>query len=97
MHPSYGWIITAVHDDEDYGPGKKGPRDITPEIEDQLDHGQGLLFQMLTDDGELIYEGRYIGPDDETLFAPLDDYGEPNYGCTVIKYKDDQTGEFVVI
>ena len=40
-----------------------------------------------TDDGELIYEGRYFGdPDGEEAFGPLDDFGMPDSGCTTIEY-----------
>ena len=46
---------------------------------------------MYDADGELIYSGRIITRDDsgsETDFAPLDDFGKPNAGCTEIWYED---------
>lgn len=48
-------------------------------------------FRMYDDDDELIYEGVY-GPlsSDDEFFAPLDDFGEPNVGCTYIKYYNEK-------
>lgn len=42
-------------------------------------------FALFDDDGNRYYEGRTNydkGPD---AFAPLDDWGEPNAGCTAIE------------
>lgn len=49
-------------------------------------------FRMLTDDGEIIYEGRSTDCDSEKAFAPLDDYGSPNFGCTTIQYYSTAKG-----
>ena len=48
-------------------------------------------FQMLDDDEELIYEGR---SHEEHSFDPLDDFGMPDAGCTIIRYLVD--GKWVV-
>ncbi len=40
-------------------------------------------FKMYDDDGELYYEGK---TNYNYTFAPLDDFGMPNAGCTDIKY-----------
>lgn len=92
---SYAWRITTDHlDGEDVG--VEGPRDMTPEQRAQLDAGEGLTFKLYDDDEELYYTGRIVGIADpnivtgglpEEAFAPLDDYGEPGAGCTMIKYR----------
>jgi hypothetical protein len=92
IHANYGFIITT-----DVLEGNDaiiiGPRGIDPAIEALLHHGQGRAFR-LHDDDELYYEGRYIGPDDDTEFAPLDDYGTPNAGATSISYQNPLTGHY---
>lgn len=40
-------------------------------------------FRMLDDDRNVYYEGR---ADRNGTFDPLDDFGEPNFGCTIIQY-----------
>lgn len=45
-------------------------------------------FRMKDDDGELYYEGMIVAdPGSEEDFAPLDDFGMPNAGCTSIEYR----------
>ena len=44
-------------------------------------------FRLLDDDGVVYYEGLSDDSDSEAAFAPLDDYGMPNAGCTSIQYK----------
>lgn len=61
--------------------GMTGPRSnkLTAEM---IGHNPSRKpFRLLDDDGTLYYEGFLIG--DET--APLDDFGEPNAGCTRIQ------------
>ena len=41
---------------------------------------------MFDDDGELYFEGRSNDCDSERAFAPLDDFGMPDSGCTDIQY-----------
>ena len=50
--------------------------------------GRPLLykFRMCCDDGEVMYYGYSSSNDDEEAFAPLDDLGEPDAGCTYIEY-----------
>lgn len=94
---SYGWII-----DKDYiadetadqgtllnAKGLCGPSDIPAFVLADLRHGSGDAFRLYDDDGELYYQGRFIDADDDwTLeYQPLYDFGEPNAGCTMIKYK----------
>lgn len=46
-------------------------------------------FRMRDGDGELYYEGLFVGdPTSSFAFGPLDDYGTPNAGCTTIEYKN---------
>ena len=48
-------------------------------------------FRMLDDDGEIYFEGLSDDNRTEDLFAPLDDFGMPSYGCTEIQYWNDKT------
>lgn len=93
----YGWVIdrdfiTPASDKSmvgTYGPRISG---TNPEISDRFDRGEGDRFRMYDGDGNIYVEGRYIGPDDETQFAPKDDWGEPSLGCTEIRYFQDGKG-----
>lgn len=89
----YGWIITRDHL-ENESVTVMGPRNIPKEAVAMLKAGKGRPFKLYDDDGELYYSGRYVGPDDESLLGPLDDYGAPNAGCTVIKYRDPTSGKW---
>lgn len=82
----YAWLITRdlVSNEEDRG--TIGPRGC-PHTSEEIT-ATGIPFRMLDDDGEVYYQGLYVGPDDETLFAPLDDFGMPNAGAVVIQYRN---------
>jgi hypothetical protein len=41
---------------------------------------------MKDDDGDVYYLGKCSHRD---VFAPLDNFGAPNAGCTSIEYKND--------
>lgn len=90
---TYHWVITKDHiKDPDHDrdvAGTHGPRDTSLTAEEIRNHPEGIAFKMKDDDGELYYEGIYVGPDDESLFGPLDDFGMPNAGCTEIYYRDE--------
>ena len=43
-------------------------------------------FRMLDDDDTVYYEGY---SNNSSSFAPLDDFGMPNAGCTDIQYYED--------
>ena len=85
----WGWIIDVDHDADPGKPpgtnanavGVKGPGHYK---------GDGSectrKFRMYTDDNELIYEGRA----NAVSFDPLDDFGEPNYGCTRIDFQNEK-------
>jgi hypothetical protein len=86
MAARYGWIITA-----DVLDGRTvsitGPRDITAEQIARLNAGEGAQFRLKDDDGEIYFEGRFVGDEkSEDAFGPLDDYGLPDSGCTSIEY-----------
>lgn len=92
----YGWIIDkdliatpgAAPGTNDNAVGLTGPSGISDALLASLKGGAGHRFQMRDDDNNLCYEGRLIGDNDsEDGFAPLDDFGLPNAGCTSIAYK----------
>lgn len=80
----YFWIITKDHDPdtEDEGLNHRG---LIAGLEGT--EAEQLDFRM-TCEGQVIYEGRIQGK--FTGFEPLDDYGQPNYGCDSIQYKNQQ-------
>jgi len=82
----YAWLITRDRVSDEQDRGTIGPHGC-PLTSDEIT-AVGIPFRMLSDDGEPFYEGLYTGPDDETLFAPLDDFGMPNAGATVIQYRN---------
>ena len=100
MASNYGWIITVDHtedNNEDRIAPVIGPFGVSDCMMRDLVNGAGLDFRMYDGDGELYYEGRWIGPvDSELMFGPLDDFGMPNTGCTEIRYKNAE-GEFEIL
>ncbi len=91
----YAFKITVDHIEgkHDGSVGVIGPRAATDEHVLLLGSGGGTRFRMLDDDGGVCYEGKFIG--DETgheAFAPLDDFGTPNAGCTRIDYWEPGKG-----
>lgn len=98
-HSRYKWTIEKDHVADLEQPegtngnatGRCGPRncpDIVP-AGWRAEH-----FRMEDDDGELYYSGTlFFHPDCEdqspdVWFFPLEDFGEPNAGCTSISYYD---------
>lgn len=78
MMSEYRWKIT-----KDYignSVGVEGPRDLDPSIKENRAH-----FVMKDCDGETYYEGEIYG--DYSGFEPLDDFGQPNAGCSDIFYE----------
>lgn len=98
MACDYGWIITKDHYAEREGDqssvGTMGPRGITEKIQEQLKKGEGIKFRLLDDDKNLIAEGLQIEGDsgEEGCFAPLDDFGMPNWGCTELQQYTEKNG-----
>jgi hypothetical protein len=82
MLAKYAWKITKVSEElcEDLHDelGTVGPHNADLDL---LDINQ-TRFRIYDDDGEFYYEGILGG--DYTGFEPLDDFGGPYAGCTVI-------------
>jgi hypothetical protein len=93
----YGWIITRDMFTGGDDMGVTGPQWIATDIKLRLEAGEGRNFRLKDDDGNVCYYGRYIGPDTEELFGPLDDFGEPNAGCTMIEYLVEATHDWEII
>lgn len=56
--------------------------------EDDIKFLPHTKFRLFDDDGELYYEGLFVGDiTSELAFGPLDDFGEPDAGCTRIDYE----------
>lgn len=97
---NYGWIIDRdllyEEDPEMFqnAVGVTGPSDIPDDIQASLSDGDGRKFQMFDDDREMYFTGRYIGPDDDDMLGPLDDFGTPDSGCTEIRYYNEDTKEW---
>ena len=62
--------------------GSRGARLTAQQI---IEHPDAKRFRMLDDDGEIYYEGFLVGDE----FAPLDNFGEPNAGCTSIQVQEN--------
>lgn len=83
------WIIDVDHIAEPHNKpgtcfnavGVAGPRGYTGDGTELKEE-----FRMYDDDGELYYSGRCK----ERGFAPLDNFGMPNAGCTEIRFKNKQ-------
>lgn len=92
----YAWIVTVDHlttdpADEFNRTGFVGPRGASKDLLDKLrddpkKHG-AKHWRTLDDDGEMIHEGYYLGPDDDTMFSPLNDLSMPDAGATEIQYR----------
>lgn len=92
-YAKYAWIIDKdvivdVNSGEEPAVGTMGPSDIDPEFEKQLRlTGEGMKFRLLDDDHIQYYEGRIVGKWEG--FEPLDDFGMPNAGCTMISLRNE--------
>lgn len=102
----YAWIIDKDHIDAGQDDGRTGPRNISPLMEQMLkaEPKCGIAFRMRDDDDELYYEGRILlsledpdAFDGQEQFAPLDDFGMPNAGCTTIEYRNTETKKWEAI
>ena len=78
------WYITKdkIDDGNDVGQWN-GSEDTFAKCKANCKHA----FRMLDDDGEVYYHGRSSIKDS---FQPLDDFGEPNAGCTMIQYYENK-------
>jgi hypothetical protein len=85
------WIIEM---DTDYG--ERAPAPINPiHSRGWIDEKHDALaiheFRLADGDDIVYYYGRCTS---DSSFAPLDDYGMPNDGCTDIEYKNPTTGKW---
>lgn len=99
MSASYGWIVEVDHLTSSHPAavgksrvGRLGPRNIAPATRDRLlhpadDEPDVRRWRCRDDDGELYYEGRFIGPESQ-MFGPLEDFATPDAGATTIEYLD---------
>ena len=88
---SYGWLITECNQEflEAREIGTMGPHDCTFTAEEI--RAKGKRFRMLDGDDEWYYTGYAIftedeDGDEESEFAPLEDFGTPNAGAVTIQY-----------
>lgn len=94
----YAWIIDKDHlyDGQDYladEAGTVGPYNA-PSSNRQIlgvSYAHRHQFRMYDDDGILYYTGTLYWngdpePDEEYVYGPLADFGEPNAGAVLIKY-----------
>ena len=98
----YAWVIDKdVSEPDSTDEGVVGGHDAPARMVDRLQESPayGTPFRLVDGDDEVMYLGRILAehPDgslmhtvgcDETFFAPLEDFGAPNAGCTEIQYKD---------
>lgn len=99
----YGWIVDVDRVSVD-GPeldqpsrvGTVGPSNISPVINARLLANDAApdvrQWRCKDDDGEIYYEGRYIGS--VYGFAPLTDFAQPDAGATTIEYLNPTTGQW---
>lgn len=99
----HGWIIDRDLICEDHGFdtdrfGTVGPRNISQKVQDRLRLLRGdqiaHRWRALDSDGNVYYEGRYVGPGDERMFSPLEDFAKPDAGATTIEYLNIETGSW---
>lgn len=88
------WTITVDHmadptckvPSNENAVGMVGPDCAEMTAEEICKDPKSIPFRMYDDDGTLYYEGFLVGCDE---FAPLDDFGEQNAGCTRIDLFED--------
>ncbi len=91
----YKWTITKdlVSDPEETCVGITGPHNANLDNIDLPDR-----FRMYDDDQERCYEGvcNCLSSKHKQVdgFEPLDDFGEPNAGCTIIAYFQKEPPRF---
>lgn len=75
------WVITRAYPaaGDDGAVGVVGPRGAALTARQIAGHPDAKRFRLFDDDDTLYYEGYLVGGDE---LAPLDDFGEPNAGCT---------------
>lgn len=80
------WVITF-----DYGICNDCEKATQEQVDLLIEKGFTESFHLHDDDGEIYYAG-WARP--EADFAPLDDFGMPNAGCTEIRYLNHETDRY---
>lgn len=98
---NYGWIVDVDHlaeSPDDSRVGTIGPRAIPPVYQAHFETGARPLavvhWRAKDSDGELYYEGRYLGPHDDRMFGPLLDFALPDAGASDIEYLNPDTNKW---
>lgn len=91
MSINFGFIITRDEIDRQ-NRRLVGPRGTVRTADELIAHG--IPFRLLDGDRNLCYQGMYVGATDESMFSPLDDFGETVAGCTIIQYRDNTTNDW---
>ncbi len=81
------WCIQKDRTGEPDQSGTVGPALCQLSAATIQNHPSAHFFQMKDDDGNIYYRGWCIHDGGEEMFAPLDDFGQPNAGCTSIEYQ----------
>ena len=79
------WVITFDLIDNGRAVMVSGPHDAPLGAAATMNHPDRVKFRMRDADGELYYGGVLVGDNE---FAPLDDFGGPNAGCTSIEIRN---------
>jgi hypothetical protein len=101
--PPYYWVITK---DRISDPGERSAVGVAAPRFKGITHEEIMArlkkakvtwqkFRMLDDDGNIYYYGKLFerpGWDGDASFAPLDNFGMPNAGCTEIQYHESPPG-----
>ncbi len=91
----YAWIVDTDHLARHEGTGDagmRGPSQAPAELLAKLEAGEGYVWRVYDDDGELYYTGRLVCileedglPSNEAMAGPLDDWGV-GAGATEVRY-----------
>ena len=93
---TYGWIITIDKISLGADVGLTGPHNLSDDILERLQKGEGHAYRVRDDDDEVYHHGRFIGdPNSYDAFGPLNDFGRPGFGATDIQYFED--GKWVTL
>jgi hypothetical protein len=84
-----------------------GPSNLSPEIRQLLTCNDPTRINLalitklevwhwrcLDADGEIYYEGIYVGPGEGSMFGPLTDFAQPDAGATDIQYRRSPDDEW---
>ena len=91
----YAWTITSCKE-ELVGKHRNvvGPAGATMDWREIRSHPLRQRFRMLDDDGTILFYGFLVEQGEDDGFQPLDDFGQPGFGCTEIHYRPRHGGEW---